>query len=60
MDRTALEHILRTASAIANERDFIVIGSQSILGQFPDAPESLLASVEADVYPRVSSGLPTF
>jgi hypothetical protein len=52
MNRAALEHILRAAAAIANERDFIVIGSQAILGQYPTAPESLLMSIEADVYPR--------
>lgn len=52
MNRAALEHILRAAAAIANEREFIVIGSQAILGQYPDAPNSLLASIEADVYPR--------
>ena len=52
MNRAALEHILRAASAIANEREFIVIGSQAILGQYPAAPESLLMSIEADVYPR--------
>lgn len=52
MNRAALEHILRAASAIANEREFIVIGSQAILGQYPSAPESLLMSIEADVYPR--------
>jgi hypothetical protein len=28
-----------------------VIGSQSVLGQFPDAPVALLASMEADLYP---------
>jgi hypothetical protein len=38
MTRAALEHILRAAAAIANERDLVVIGSQAILGQFPDAP----------------------
>lgn len=52
MNRAALEHILRAASAIANEREFIVIGSQAILGQYPAAPDSLLMSIEADVYPR--------
>ena len=30
----------------------MVVGSQSILGQFPDAPAELLTSIEADVYPR--------
>jgi hypothetical protein len=52
MNRAALEHILRAAAAIANEREFVVIGSQAILGQFPDAPDRLLVSIEADLYPR--------
>jgi hypothetical protein len=32
----------------------VVIGSQAILGQFPDAPDDLLASIEADVHPRAA------
>jgi hypothetical protein len=52
MDRAALEHVLRAASAIANEREFIVIGSQAVLGQFPNAPDALRASIEVDIYPR--------
>ena len=52
MNRAALEHILRAAAAVANERDIVVIGSQAVLGQFPHAPEALLASIEADVFPR--------
>jgi hypothetical protein len=52
MNRAALEHILRAAAAIADERDFVVIGSQSVLGQFPQAPDALLVSIEADIYPR--------
>ena len=28
------------------------MGSQAVLGQFPDAPAPLLVSVEADVYPK--------
>lgn len=52
MKRSELEHIIRAAGSIADEREIIVIGSQSILGQFPDAPLALLASSEADVYPR--------
>jgi hypothetical protein len=30
----------------------VVIGSQSILGAFPNAPEDLLVSMEADVFPK--------
>ena len=52
MTRAALEHVLRAAAALTDERDFVVIGSQAILGQFPEAPEALLVSIEVDLYPR--------
>ena len=52
MNRAALEHILRAAAAVSNEREIVVIGSQAVLGQFPHAPEALLVSIEADVFPR--------
>ena len=52
MKRSELEHIIRAAGAIANDREVIVIGSQSVLGQFPDAPIALLVSAEADVFPK--------
>jgi hypothetical protein len=52
MTRAQLEHIIRAAGAITNSQDLVVIGSQSVLGQFPDAPEELLLSDEADVFPR--------
>lgn len=54
MNRAALEHILRAAAAIADERDFVVIGSQSVLGQFPQAPDALLVSIEVDIYARAA------
>src|SRR3954451_17079772 len=52
MNRAQLEHIIRAARTIADVEDIIVIGSQAILGEFPDAPAELLVSNEADVYPR--------
>lgn len=51
MRRAELEHLLRVAGDIANDEGIVVIGSQSVLGQFPDAPESMRVSMEADVYP---------
>lgn len=48
MERSELEHLLRAAGAITDEKQFIVIGSQSILGKYPDAPKELLRSREAD------------
>ena len=51
MTRFQLEHIIRAAAEIADDDPIIVIGSQAILGEFPDAPDVLLVSMEADVYP---------
>jgi hypothetical protein len=51
VNRRQLEHVIGAAATIAEDDDIVVIGSQAILGQFPDAPEELLVSVEADVYP---------
>lgn len=51
MKRSELEHVIRAAGRIARDREIVVIGSQAVLGQFPDAPEDLLASMEADVFP---------
>ena len=46
-----MEHIIRTAGAITESHQILVIGGQSILGRFPGAPPSLNISVEADVRP---------
>ena len=52
MKRTDLEHIIRAAGSIVEDNEIIVVGSQAILGQYPDAPASLLRSMEADIYPK--------
>jgi hypothetical protein len=52
MTRADLEHIIRAAGTIADVEDLIVIGSQAVLGEFPDAPPELLISNEADLFPR--------
>ncbi len=52
MTRLQLEHVIRAAGAVTNLDDMIVIGSQCILGQYPEAPAELLLSMEADLYPR--------
>jgi hypothetical protein len=51
MKRSELEHLIRAAGSIAEDSQIVIIGSQSILGQFPDAPAPLLVSAEADVFP---------
>ena len=50
MRRDQLEHIIRAAADVTKQKDLIIIGSQAILGQYPNAPESLLVSMEADIY----------
>lgn len=52
MQRSELEHLIRASGEIADDVEIIVIGSQSILGQFPNAPARLLMSMEADIYPK--------
>ena len=52
MQRSELEHLIRASGEIAGDDEIIIIGSQAILGQFPDAPLGLLMSMEADIYPK--------
>ncbi len=52
MRRVELEHVIRAAAAVTEDDELVIVGSQAILGQFPDAPAALLASREADIYPR--------
>lgn len=50
MNRDALEHLIRAAAAVTNERELVVLGSQSILGTVPNAPAELLSSRVAEIY----------
>ena len=52
MTRAQLEHVIRAAGMIADVEDLVVIGSQTIFGEFPNAPAELLVSTEADLFPR--------
>ena len=51
MKRHHLEHIIRAAAGIVGETELIVVGSQSILGAYPEATGPLTLSNEADLYP---------
>src|SRR3954447_12412992 len=52
VNRSELEHVIRAAAAHAGTGEVIIIGSQAILGTYPDAPSELLRSIEADVFPK--------
>jgi hypothetical protein len=45
------EHVLGAAAEVIGQDDFVVIGSQAILGSFSQPPDELLTSLEADIYP---------
>jgi len=50
MQRPQLEHIIRAAAGITGADRFVIVGSQAILGQFPNPPVELLVSIEADLF----------
>jgi hypothetical protein len=52
MNKQQLEHILISAARIGDDNEIMVIGSQSILGQFPESHKNpvLSYSMEADIY----------
>ena len=51
MTRLELEHAIRAACDVSGDDEVYVFGSQAILGQYPDAPETLRQSPEADIAP---------
>lgn len=51
MNRIQLEHIIRASCGNADTDAIVIVGSQALLGSFPDAPERMLVSMEADVFP---------
>jgi hypothetical protein len=51
MQRPQLEHLIRAAAEITNQYEFVVIGSQAILGSVPHPPADCVLSMEADLYP---------
>ena len=48
-----LVHVLRAAADIADETSFVVVGSQAVLLDFPNAHPDLCASREVDLYPSM-------
>lgn len=52
MERHEFEHIVGAAANALGEDAFIVVGSQAILGPYPDAPPELLRSIEVDLFPK--------
>jgi hypothetical protein len=49
--RRHFEHVITAAANVVQEDEFVVIGSQAILGSVDEPPAELLESMEADIYP---------
>lgn len=51
MTREELEHLIRACGNITHQYEFVILGSQSILGAIPNPPAFFTMSAEADIYP---------
>jgi hypothetical protein len=49
MKKQQLDHVLRAAGRIAGERQFTIVGSQSLHGKCPDIPDEIVQSAEVDL-----------
>jgi hypothetical protein len=51
MQRPQLEHLIRAAGEITNQYEFVVVGSQALVGAVDSPPPECTLSMEADIYP---------
>ena len=49
MKKRELDHVLRAAGRITGEKQFIIIGSQSLHGKYPDLADDIVKSAEVDL-----------
>jgi hypothetical protein len=49
MKKREVDHVLCAAGCITGEKQFIIIGSQALHGQYPDLADEIVRSVEVDL-----------
>src|ERR1700722_1950491 len=49
MKKQQVDHVLRAAGRITGEKQFIIIGSQSLHGKYPDLADDIVRSAEVDL-----------
>jgi hypothetical protein len=49
MKKQQVDHILRAAGDLTGEKQFVIIGSQSLHGKYPDLADDILRSFEVDL-----------
>lgn len=47
-------HVIAAAAKVTGLDDFVVIGSQAIIGSHSHPPAALVVSMEADIYPQAA------
>jgi len=57
MTRDELEHLIRASAAVTDQYEFVIVGSQSILGAIPNPDAVFTMSAEADIYPLAAPEL---
>jgi hypothetical protein len=50
--RDELEHIIRASAEITGQYEFVIVGSQSILGPIAHPEDVFTVSMEVDIYPK--------
>lgn len=56
MKKSQVEHVLRAASRICDDKEFVIIGSQSLHGKYPDLADDMLMSFEVDLIAKNRPG----
>jgi hypothetical protein len=49
MKKQQVDHVLRAAGRITGEKQFVIIGSQSLHGKYPDMADDIVMSAEVDL-----------
>lgn len=52
MKKREVDHVLRAAGRITHERQFIIVGSQSLHGKYPDLADEIVRSAEVDLFAK--------
>ena len=56
MKKYQLDHVLRAAGRTTGERQFVIVGSQSLHGKYPDVPDDIVQSAEVDLIAKGNVG----
>lgn len=56
MNREHIQRLLGEAAKLTNHRDYVIIGSLSVLGAVATPPDTMVHSIDIDLYPKNDPG----